>query len=104
MKSKFKYIVYVLLGIVLIILIPFTIKYISKQLSENNGSTSEDISADNSELEFLLESFPIDEVPLYKLTEVSSCKLYNNWDPNNTSMFNDKEFSYYNVVISTDAT
>jgi len=52
---------------------------------------------------FLIEGFPIDKVPLYKLTKVSSNKIFVNTDPINLSNFGEENFAYYNVVFYSDA-
>lgn len=70
-----------------------------------NSKKSDGVVNDSGkkELDFLLSGYPINEVPLYRVSKISSCKLYNNWDPKNISTFDDTEFSYYNVVLYTDA-
>ncbi len=53
---------------------------------------------------FLIEGFPRDKVPLYKLEKIESSKIFVNTDPNNLSVFGDTNFAYYNVVFSSSAT
>jgi hypothetical protein len=46
----------------------------------------------------------IKEVPLCsRLARLVLVSCIHNWDPNNRSIFGDAEFSYYNVVLYTDA-
>ena len=75
-------------------------------ISENKPVKTEKNTASNDKKEqsFLIDGFPIDKVPLYKLTEVSSSKIFINTDPENISTFDDKNFAYYNVVFETEAT
>lgn len=101
MKNISKYAVYLIIAIILIFLTVVLVKIFSKDSQDRKSLNNS--SLQSSELNYLLEGYPIEEVPLYKVTKVSSCKLYNNWDSNNLSIFGDKEFSYYNVVIYTDA-
>lgn len=101
MKNISKYAVYLIIAIILISLTVVLVKIFSKDSQDRKSLNNS--SLQSSELNYLLEGYPIEEVPLYKVTKVSSCKLYNNWDSNNLSIFGDKEFSYYNVVIYTDA-
>lgn len=53
--------------------------------------------------DFLLNGLPIDKVPLYKQSKISSSKIFVNIDPKNTSTFGEKNFAYYNVVFESDA-
>ncbi len=103
MQSKSKYLIYTGVILLLLILIFVTTKILEKGSldleKENLDSASEEISKSD----FLLEGFPIQEVPLYKVNEVSSSKYFINDDPNNISIFGDKEFVYYNVVFYTDS-
>jgi hypothetical protein len=71
--------------------------------SQNTGKSVE--LNDKSKITFLLlDGFPIDKIPLYKIKKVSSNKIFLNTDPKNISEFGDKNFSYYNVVFDTEAT
>ncbi len=58
---------------------------------------------DEGESSFLLEGFPIDKVPLYKLDKISSSKIFINTDPKNKSEFDETKFAYFNVVLETSA-
>lgn len=62
------------------------------------------VSLDNkNEPTFLIEGFPIDKVPLYKVNKVSSNKIFVNIDPKNISEFDETNFAYFNVVLYSDA-
>lgn len=97
-----KYIIYIPLILLLFVggIYLFKNREIFSDLKDGNMVVNE---SGEKELEFLLSGYPINEVPLYKVSKISSCKLYNNWDPNNRSIFGDTEFSYYNIVLYTDA-
>jgi hypothetical protein len=97
-----KYIIYIPLILLLLVggLYVFKNRESIFNSKEDNGVVNE---SGEKELDFLLSGYPINEVPLFKVSKISSCKLYNNWDPNNRSIFGDAEFSYYNVVLYTDA-
>ena len=58
---------------------------------------------DKKEQAFLIDGFPIDKVPLFKLKKIGSSHIFVNTDPKNTSAFNKTNFAYFNVVFDTDA-
>ena len=60
-------------------------------------------STDKKAQTFLIEGYPIEKVPLYKQSKVSSNKIFVNTDPKNLSEFDENNFSYFNVVFYTDA-
>lgn len=67
-------------------------------------NTEQPLTLDNkNESTFLIEGFPLDKVPLYKLSKISSNKIFVNTDPVNMSGFGEKNFAYYNVVFYSDA-
>jgi hypothetical protein len=66
-------------------------------ITQNNSATK------NDKLKFLLTGFPIEQVPLYKLTKISSSNIFVNTDPKNTSAFEDENYAYYNVVFESTA-
>lgn len=57
-----------------------------------------------NEQSFLVDGYPIEDVPLYKLDKVSSSKIFVNTDPKNLSSFEESNFAYFNVVFYTEAT
>jgi hypothetical protein len=77
----------------------------NKNISKNKLIKTEKTTNLDSENKdsFLLEGFPIDQVPLYKLEKVSSNKIFVNTDPKNLSGFEEKNFAYFNVVFYSDA-
>lgn len=101
MNKKTKYITIAVLLLVLFLL-GFLIVINREKIFTKNGEEKSDVSS-NSDISYLLDTYPVQQVPLYKVSEVSSSKLYINWDPSNISIFDDKEFSYYNVVFYTEA-
>lgn len=60
-------------------------------------------STEKSESSFLINGYPINQVPLFKLNKVSSNKIFVNTDPTNTSEFDETNFAYFNVVFYSDA-
>ncbi|MFA5532444.1 MAG: hypothetical protein WDA13_02520 [Candidatus Shapirobacteria bacterium] len=73
-------------------------------LKNKPKTTEQSLSLNNkNEQTFLIEGFPIDKVPLYKLNNVSSNKIFVNTDPINLSGFGENNFAYYNVVFYSDA-
>ena len=73
--------------------------------STNNPKTTTPSSPtnDKNEQTYLINGYPLDEVPLYKLDEVSSSKIFINTDPKNISDFEETNFAYFNVVLYTEA-
>lgn len=56
------------------------------------------------EKNYLLEEFPLDTVPLYKMKMVSASKYFVNKDPSRYADYFGKVVNYYNVVFETEAT
>jgi hypothetical protein len=72
---------------------------------ETSVSTSDNqVASESDPLKFLLDGYPIEEVPLANLVSIESNKIFTNTDPINISQFGDSEFSYFNVVFETTAT
>ncbi len=63
-----------------------------------------DPTAKTQQNTFLLDGYPIKDVPLYKLKKVSSNKIFVNTNPKDLSMFDDTNFAYFNVVFESEAT
>lgn len=107
MKNKSRYL-YIVLVVVLVFVSLFLVKVFTKHTTDNtigdttiNNTFTEDLK--NTNLDFLLKEYPLKEVPLYKANKISSCKFIVNFDPKNTAYFDHTNFSYYNVVLYTDA-
>lgn len=103
MNKTLKYIIFFLIFVLIGVGVFLIVKNMGNDDKKENGDDVNTVVSDDSKLEYLLEGYPIDEVPLYKLKEVSSSKFYINFDPKSTSSFDDKDFSYYNVVLFTEA-
>lgn len=101
MNKKAKYIAIVVFLLILSVS-GFLLMRNKEEMFSRNAEEKSNIES-NSDISYLLDTYPIEDVPLYKVTKVSSSKLYINWDPNNISTFDDKEFTYYNVVFYTEA-
>lgn len=67
----------------------------------NNNEAERTMQTDS---QFLLEGFPIQTVPLFKMSSISSSRFYYNDDPATTSFFDERPFSYFNVVFKSTAT
>ena len=97
-----KYILY--LAIFLILLLGGVYLFFNRESIFTKGDSNTGVeSLNESELNYLLEGYPLEQVPLYKVSEVSSCKYIINFDPSNTSYFDHTNFAYYNVVFYTDS-
>ncbi len=103
MNKTLKYIIFFLIFVLIGVGVFLIVKNMGNDDKKENGDDVNTVVSDDSKLEYLLEGYPIDEVPLYKLTEVSSSKYIINFDPKNTSYFDHTNFAYYNVVLYTQA-
>lgn len=99
-------------GIIILGLIVISILVLAK-VGQQGGNTNEvnslktgiktDQVTSKEETSYLLDGYPIDEVPLYKLEKVSSNKIFVNTDPKNVSTFGGANYAYYNIVLYTKA-
>ena len=92
--------------IILVLLLIFGVIgfFVFKKKPKNTNQTAISLNTNSkSEPTFLIEGFPVDKVPLFKLKKVSSNKIFVNTDPKNTSGFDEKNFAYFNVVFDSDA-
>lgn len=97
-----KYLLY--LVILLILLLGGVYLFVNRESIFTKGESNTGVeSLNESELNYLLDGYPLEQVPLYKVNEVSSSKYIINFDPKNTSYFEHTNFAYYNVVFYTDA-
>jgi len=67
---------------------------------KENDSTS---ARKSNEKTFMLEGYPLQDVPLYKSMSVSSIKYFVNDDPASFADYFGKPVNYYNVVFETEA-
>ena len=88
----------------IIVIVPAVLLFFvlqNKTKSTNTAQTSSPPTKDKQT--FIVDGYPIDKVPLYKLTKVSSNKIFVNTDPKNLSEFDENNFAYFNVVFETEA-
>lgn len=90
-------------GVILIIIIILAVLGFLSLKNKPKENTEAQMISDKKEQNFLLEGFPIDKVPLFKLKEISSHKIFINTDPKNISDFEENNFAYFNVVLYTEA-
>ena len=100
MKKKTLVVFGILLLVAIILFFLIKTNIFNKQ-AKNPKNSAESI-ADN-QLSYLLPGFPIDQVPLHQLEEISSNKIFVNTDPKNTSTFDKTNYAYFNVVFFTKA-
>lgn len=60
-------------------------------------------AVDKRESNFILDGYPITEVPLYKVKSVSSSKFFVNSDVSSSGGYFGKPVNYFNVVFETEA-
>jgi hypothetical protein len=92
-------------GVVLVLVLIFGVIgfLIFKEKPKTTNKTASLNTNSQYETTFLLEGFPIEKVPLFKLKKVSSNKIFINTDPKNTSGFDETNYAYFNVVFESDA-
>jgi len=97
----------IIFGLILVIIVGVVASkgnIFKKNMPTDKAETGEKIvSKKVEENSYLLDGFPIEKVPLYKLEKVSSNKIFVNTDPRNMSTFDEKNFAYYNVVLYSTA-
>lgn len=103
MNKNKKYLLLIPLILLISIFVFHFFKNSEKNIDNNEGNKVNNVVNDNAKLNYLLEGYPIDEVPLYKLTKISSSKFFVGMDPSIISSFDEKDFNYYNVVLETEA-
>jgi len=89
----------IIIAILSAVLLFFVLK--NKTKSTDTAQTSSPSIKDKPT--FIVDGYPIDQVPLYKLSKVSSNKIFVNTDPKNLSEFDENNFAYFNVVFETEA-
>ncbi len=92
--------------ILILLIFGFFIFRSRSETTDNSKATANNptvLQRDEKEPNFLLDGFPIDKVPLYKMDKISSSKIFVNTDPKNISEFNETKFAYFNVVLETNA-
>jgi len=91
-------------GLILIIILILGIFGIASLNSKSKTTAPSQPVNDKKEHSYLIEGYPIEKIPLYKLSKVSSNKIFINTDPKNLSEFDENKFAYFNVVFDTNAT
>ena len=90
-------------GIILILILILVALVIFFSKNKPKTTTPSSSPNDQNEQSYLIDGYPLDQVPLYKLDEVSSNKIFINTDPKNISNFEETNFAYFNVVFYTNA-
>lgn len=101
-KKRKLIIILTLIVAVLICGAVFAVMNSNKTGLTNNDSSSNDIGKSTNQ-DFLIDQYPIENVPLYEMVKVESSKFFYNSDPANTSAFDEYPFSYFNIVYETTA-
>ncbi len=102
--SKKKILIIITIFIIIFGVAVYIVLNNSNKIDSSKNSNSVSSKDNNDDKKFLLDQYPIKEIPLYKNTKVESNKFFYNTDPGNTSAFGDALFSYFNVVFETTAT
>lgn len=92
-----------LMIIIIAILSSVLLFFVLKNKTKNTDTAQTSSPPIKDQQTFIVDGYPIDTVPLYKLTKVSSNKIFVNTDPKNVSEFDEKNFAYFNVVFETEA-
>lgn len=108
MKLK-KILVVVVVAVVIVLLVGASMWWMffrgdkigeSAKVSDNNQQSAKLVGKGS----YLLDGYPIDVVPLYKLDEISSAHFFVDKDPNKPSDYFGKTTNYHNIVFESDAT
>ncbi len=78
--------------------------YLGSKNKNVPAATSANTPQTANKKNFLLEKYPLETVPLYKMKTVSASKFFVNDDPVNVAGYFGKPVNYYNVVFETEAT
>lgn len=89
----------VIVSILILVVLVFLVLKPDAKSTDSNAT----LNKSKNEPTFLVDGYPIDKVPLYKLGKVSSSKIFVNTDPKNKSEFDETKFAYYNVVFESSA-
>mgnify|MGYP006890189337 CR=1 FL=1 len=81
-------------------------RYATDVSSEKAGesATETNTSKIDEAKRYILSGYPLETIPLYRMTEVSASKFFVNHDPANTDEYFGQPVNYYNVVFKTEAT
>lgn len=96
----------IIIAFIVLLLIASLIGYLIIN-SKNKGTTPSKLtntSQKAGEKNYLLEGFPLETVPLYKMKKVSASKFFVNKEPTRYADYFGKVVNYYNVVFETEAT
>lgn len=74
-----------------------------KEVHDTQKQTNIKISKTAKKDPYMLEGYPLETVPLYKLNTISSFKFFVNIDPSRSEDYFGKKVNYYNVVYKTDS-
>lgn len=99
-----------LMAIVLVLIIAAVLGYrylLPEEASETAGTGNAVRTAQESDTaglpEYLLEGYPLTDVPLYRVRSVSSSKFFVNRDPSRRADYFGSRIHYYNVVFETES-
>lgn len=87
MNKNKKYILLILLILLIALVGLLLVKNFDKEDVNSKNKRTNNVVNEDTEQKFLLEGYPIEEVPLYKLTKISSNKYIVGMDPSITSPF-----------------
>ena len=101
MKKQLKNIILILFFILVLVLV---VKLARKSVNDNDFKVKErktPVAVEDKN--YMLEGYPVEEVPLYESEMISSMKFFVNHDPLNLSSYFGQLSNYYNVVFKTQA-
>lgn len=104
MKDIKKYLLILLALVCIGLIVFFFLRNEEKEVTVKDDLKTTNSAKELVDRKFLLEGFPIDVVPLYKLLKISSNKYIVNFDPSIKSNFDEINYCYYNVVLESEAT
>lgn len=95
-----------IITLILILICISFFSYLNIKNKDKKVATSKPITSTQvaDKKNYLLEGYPLDTVPLYKMKMVSASKFFVNKDPSRYADYFGKVINYYNVVFETEAT
>lgn len=103
-KQTKRFIIGVIVVLLLVVLAGGYSWFVTQQSKQGDTASSDPITTAKPDAErYILAGYPIEVVPLYKMTDVSASKFFVNHDPKSTAGYFGQPVNYYNVVFKTSA-
>ena len=92
-----------LLVLIIIIICALALFFFQQNSSSKTTRPSTQKIIEKTQESFLIEGYPLEEVPLYQSQKIESSKFFVNQDPNSFEDYFGKPVNYFNVVFETES-